>query len=273
MNTNRLIGRHHILSLDLPSRIALEMKLTDREAERILPQTVPDGWRFENYWKHLPYREHLFRFLGSLEGRTVLDLGCGYNLTPIYFALAGARKVYACDVSPKSVAYMRLMAQSAGVADRVSVLVCAGEQLPLGNGTVDLVHGDGVLHHLHVTMAGQEIARVLKPGGRAGFKDPLGHNLILEFVRDYVPYRWKKPAKGTDSPLTFGKVEEFGRSFSRCTYRGFGFFSLIVLFLWGRGITWRRKTADVLDHHVLRALPFLQRYCRFVVTCVEKQEA
>jgi SAM-dependent methyltransferase len=246
------------------------MTLTDREADSVPLRPIPDDWRFEDYWKPFPYREHLFGFLGSLEGRTILDLGCGYNPTPVYFALAGARMVYACDVSLKAVLYMRRMAERAGVADRVRVFVGAGEQLPLGDQRVDIVHGDGVLHHLHVALAGREVARILKRGGKAGFKDPLGHNLLLEFVRDYVPYPWKKPAKGTDSPLTFGRVEEFGRNFSRCTYRGFGFFSLVVLLLWGPGLTKRRRMANVLDRHALELFPFLQKYCRFVVTCVEQ---
>jgi SAM-dependent methyltransferase len=47
------------------------------------------------------------------------------------------------------------------------------------------MHGEGLLHHLALPAAGREIARVLKTGGRAVFKDPLGQNPVLELARDF----------------------------------------------------------------------------------------
>jgi SAM-dependent methyltransferase len=242
MKTNRLITREDAASLDLQSRIKLEMDLMDAEVQRAVPLSLPADWNFDHYRDRSPWRAHLFDFLGSFVGKTVLDLGCGYQPTPVYFALAGARKVYACDVSPKAVAHVREMAQAAGVADRVLALVCAGEQLPFADQQLDLIHGEAVLHHLYLALAGAEIARVLRLGGRAGFKDPLGHNRLLEF----------------------------GQYFAGCTYHGFGLLSMIVILIWGRGDSKPRKIADALDSYLLRTFPFLQRFCRFVVTCVEK---
>jgi hypothetical protein len=43
-----------------------------------------------------------------------------------------------------------------------------------------------------------------------------------------------------------------------------------VVFIWGRGDSTARKIADALDSYLLRTFPFLQQFCRFVVTCVEK---
>jgi SAM-dependent methyltransferase len=270
MKTNRVLSREKAASLDLQSRIKLEMELTDANAQRFMSQSAQADWRFDTYRDRLPWRSHLFDFLGSLVGKTVLDLGCGYQPTPIYFALAGARKVYACDVSPIAVAHVQEMAEAAGVADRVNALVCAGEQLPFANEQIDIIHGEAVLHHLRLPLAGAEIARVLRHGGKAGFKDPLGHNRLLDLARDYLSYRWKASAKGTDRPLKFSDIEGFGRPFRVYTYRGFGLLSIVVVFIWGRGDSTARKIADALDSYLLRTFPFLQRFCRFVVTCVEK---
>ncbi len=42
------------------------------------------------------------------------------------------------------------------------------------------VLGKQILHHLDMTQAVPEIARVLRPGGRAVFLEPLIHNPLLE---------------------------------------------------------------------------------------------
>lgn len=269
MKTNRQISRDEALILDLQSRIKLEMQLTDVEAQEKVtrqPQSLPADWHFDRYRNQSPWRKHLFDFLGTLVDKTILDLGCGYNPTPIYFALAGAKHVYACDVSPKALAYVQEMAHQAGVADRVSVILCPGEQLPLAGETIELIHCESTLHHLLLPLAGAELVRVLKEGGKAGFKDPLGQNPVLELARDYLPYHWKKSGKGTDRPLKFSDIENFGQNFAACTYQGFGFLSVIATYIWGRGKSKPRQITDTLDGLILRFFPFLQRFCRFVVT-------
>jgi len=271
MKTNRLLSKQEASNLQLSARIALEKELTDAEAcQKARRDTLPAHPRFEDYRNKNAWREHMFNFLGSLVGRTVLDLGCGYHPTPIYFALAGARRVYACDVSPKAVDFIRTLAESAGVSESVVGLVCAAEQLPLADACVDVIHGEAVLHHLQVASAGPELARVLKPGGKAAFKDPLGQNPVLEFARDYLPYRWKASSKVTDKPLTFADLEKFGRSFDRCSYRGFGFSSMITAVLDGRTNSRPHQIASRLDLLLLNRFSGLQRFCRYVVTCVQK---
>lgn len=268
--TNRILNRQQAATLELAERIRLEMQLTDAEAARVAPRVLPESYDFEAYRSRSPWRRHLFGSLGPLSDRAVLDLGCGYNPTPIFLALGGARHVVACDVSPNAVTHARDLARAAGVSDRVAFFVAAAEQLPLGSETVDAVHAESVLHHLALPLAGKEIRRVLKEGGKAAFKDPLGSNPLLEFARDYLPYRWKKSAKGTDRPLTFAEIQRFGSSFTRCTFRGFGLISMLAVLMVGRGDGTLRRAADAVDERLLRAAPFLQRYCRFVVTCVEK---
>jgi SAM-dependent methyltransferase len=270
MRTNRLLTRAEAAALDLPARIALERRITDAKAATIAPRAILPGWTFEHYRDRFPWRAYLFDFLGPVTGQTVLDLGCGYHPTPIYFALSGARKVYACDVSPKAIAYVEQMAVAAGVADRIEAIVCAGEDLPLPDGSVDLAHGEAVLHHLRLPLASAEIFRVLRRGGRGGFKDPLGHNPLLELARDGLAYGWKNAEKGTDRPLTCAEIERFGQPFSTCAWRGFGLLSMPAVLLFGPEESLPQRIGHRLDRHLLQACPWLQRWCRFVVTCVEK---
>jgi SAM-dependent methyltransferase len=269
MQTNRLLSRSDAGALDLQARVELEARVTDTIGSQIKLPTIPDDWKFTDYTHRRPWRKHLFDFLGSFEGKTVLDLGCGFNPTPVYFALAGAKKVIACDVSTTAVEYVANLAREFEVEDRVVTHCGPAESLPFDDDSIDLVHGEAVLHHLDLDVAGAELARIMKQGGRAAFKDPLGHNLLLEFARDYFPYRWKHSVKGTDCPLKFPKIREFGQHFSHCEARGFGCFSMLAVAIQGRRDSGLQSVGHWIDAGALRAIPWLQRSCRFVVTCVE----
>lgn len=272
MRTNRLMTRRQARALDLDSRIRVEARIMDAvsDANRPASARVPAEWSFQDYCNRTPWRRHLFGFLGPLQGRTILDLGCGVHPTPIYFALAGARHVVACDVSPKAVAFVRELAAEQGVADRVTATVCPAERMPFEDGQFDLVHGEAVLHHLDLPAAGREIARVMKAGAKAAFKDPLGQNPLLEFARDYIPYKNKGAAKGTDFPLRFRDIVAFQRSFSQGSYRGFGLTSMPARFFHLRRGSKAMQTAHRLDGLLLRVASPLHRFCQYVVTCVRK---
>jgi len=265
MKSRRLITRGEAAALDLPSRIRVERDITDGKA-RQYAGARPDISDLNAYVRQSPWRQWMFAFLGSVRGKTILDLGCGYHPTAIYLAAAGARTVLACDISSNAVAHILKLAEERGLRHRVKGVVCAAEQLPFADEYIDLIHGEAVLHHLSMPLAAKEVARVLRPGGKAAFKDPLGQNALLEFARDH----FKQSAKATDRPLTFAQLREFARTFHSCTYRGFGLSAPIAALLGRR--TWRRVTraTDALDRHILRVFPRAGRYCQYVVTCAQK---
>jgi SAM-dependent methyltransferase len=60
--------------------------------------------------------------LVGLEGKTVLDLGCGTGPLAVFAALQGARKVYAVDIMHEACVTARRNAEINGVADRVEVI-------------------------------------------------------------------------------------------------------------------------------------------------------
>jgi ubiquinone/menaquinone biosynthesis C-methylase UbiE len=200
----------------------------------------------------------------------MLDIACGYSMTPVMFALAGA-EVYAIDVAPKTLAMVQHVAQCKGVGDRVHTHVGPAEELPFEDAFFDLIYGGAALHHLQLDRAGRELARVMRCGGKGAFQDPLGHNPMLEFSRDYMAYRGKHPIKGTDRPLRMHEVQAFGRHFSTSSYRGFELFSMVAKALRLKRSSGLRRRLESTDDIMLGRLPFLQRYARFVVTCVTKQ--
>ena len=267
---NRTVAKTDISNLDLHTRVTVEAEITDARAEAINRGYFErKDASFEKFVSATPWRQYLFNFLGPLDGKVVLDIGCGYAMTPIIFALAGAT-VYAIDVAPKTITINQWFAEFKGVADRVSLHVGPAEELPFADETFDLIYGGAAVHHLQLDRAGPEIARVLMKGGKGGFQDPLGHNFLLEFTRDRLAYRNKHPVKGTDLPLRIADIHRFGRYFTTYSYRGFDLLGMMAKPLRLKPSSRPRKMLTAMDNAIFNTIPYLQRYARFAVICVTK---
>lgn len=64
----------------------------------------------------------LAKYMGDLNGKVVLDLGCGAGPLAIAAAKKGAEKVYAVDIMTEACEVTRINAEQNGVSDRVIVL-------------------------------------------------------------------------------------------------------------------------------------------------------
>jgi SAM-dependent methyltransferase len=268
--SNRLVGRSEINQLDLRARIDIETRVTDAQGEQVDLEEIA-GWELTlETLRHIRIRGFMLDHLGPLEGKQLLDLGCGYSMSPVCLASGGAI-VSACDVSPRAIDAVRYVAEKKGLAHRITLRVCAAEQLPFEDASFDLIYGGSVLHHIDLDLAGPELARVLKPGGRAVFTDPLGHNRLLEFARDYLPYGGKHKEKGTDLPLTVGDIERFGRNFSECAWYGLELFAMAgkpFRMRQTNGVARLDAVLGAVDDVLLKHVPRLQKYCRYAGTCV-----
>ncbi len=208
-----------------------------------------------------PVWDAYLRSVGALDGRRVLDFGCGEGWSTIAYCKRGAM-VYCFDISPESIRNLVREAETAGVAGRIRPAVMAAEDLGYPSKTFDLVLGVSILHHTDVSCVGREIARVLKSGGRALFIEPLAHNLFLRIFRRLTPHR-RTP---TEQPMTVRQITNFIRAFRSGEYRGHQFLSIFPQGLfWLTGSEWLLRNAlrvtDRLDRWILSAFPFLQRYC------------
>ncbi len=208
-----------------------------------------------------PVWDAYLRSIGEFDGRMILDFGCGEGWSTVAYCKRGA-KVYCFDISPESLRNLVHDAEAAGVAGRIYPAVMAAEDLGYPSKVFDLVLGVSILHHTDVSCAGREIARVLKPGGRALFIEPLAHNIFLRIFRWLTPHR-RTP---TEQPMTDRQITDFIRAFRSGEYRGYQFLSIFSQGLfWLTGNEWLlRKTlhvTDRLDRWILSAFPFLRRYC------------
>ena len=208
--------------------------------------------------------------MGDLQGKTVLDFGCGDGARSLQYAQRGAT-VYAFDISPESVRNLVKTARNAGLAERIHASVMPAETLAYPEGMFDLVLGVAILHHTDVSLVEQEIQRVLKPGGRAIFVEPLAHNPFLRLFRVLTPNR-RTP---TEQPMTVGQIRRLIAHFRQGGFRGFHLLSIVppgLLWATGNRALFQRTMAitQTLDRWLLAAVPPLRRYCWMTLIDVTK---
>jgi SAM-dependent methyltransferase len=156
--------------------------------------------------------EFVFHLLGDISGQRVLDLGCGLGEKTLILALKGAR-LTAIDISADLI---RLARQRLGVnrAPEADMVIASAHDLPFEDTSFDAVLGLAVLHHLDLSIVAREVARVLKAGGRAVFKEPVRNSRALEVLRRLIPHR-APDVSPFERPLRDDEIEAFCGSFRK----------------------------------------------------------
>lgn len=219
---------------------------------------------FEVWRSALSTRLPPLTFLGPFEGRRILL--CGVGPEAVVFARAGG-EVYGFDISTTQTEAVNALARRTGLAAHINVQAMPFEQLAYPDDFFDLAYGSAILHHIDLVAGGAELARVLKPGGRAAFLEPLGTNPFLQFARGHLPYR-EKHRTVDERPLTYQDIELFTRSFAVARREELRLFGMLQR----RVLTNRRviKSLEQVDKVVLAYAPMLRPLCAQVWVGVEK---
>ena len=207
-------------------RIERESEFWDDHAHDDIEEYTPDQLvtsarsRFDPVMPWLPYLgvdtlvSETIAHLGSVEGKRVLDLGCGTGFMSSLLAANGAT-VIGVDVSTRSLEVAAERAEVSGLSDRVSFQRMACESLDFPDGHFDAVVGSFVLHHTDLSLAAPEIGRVLKPGAPAAFIETWGRSNWLMAARRMIPGRMGAPKYSSDdeAPLSRAACAALEKSF------------------------------------------------------------
>lgn len=255
------------MATDVLDRLEAERRHHDRQAaERAESfRTGRAELRFtdDQYLDHESWIRPAMARLGAVRDRDVLDYGCGHGMASVVLARAGAR-VTAFDLSPGYVSEAQARARANEV--NVRCLAAAAESLPFPDASFDAVWGCAILHHVNLDEAARELYRVLRPGGVAVFCEPWGENPLLRFARAYLPYPGKDRTRG-EEPLRRCDLAPLQAAFANLHIEGHQLLGMIRRL--APGMPCGRRLAD-LDQRLLRLLPHLQNYCRYVVLTLRR---
>jgi len=248
-------------------RYAIERAKWDAHAGDVTEPIVPPapGVDFASFARRETLLPGVAEFLGDLDGKRVVEYGCGLGKLTVLLARSGAQ-VSAFDLSESSVEVARKRAAMVGVEDRITFSVAPGEYLPYDDASFDIAFGKAVLHHLDAAAGAKELARILRPGGRAAFSEPLGTNPLVQVIRDHVPYPGKHE-RGADIPLRRSDIDAWMAPFVSVELRGVQLFSMVE-----RGLGFGKKIPPLreLDRMLLKRWPGLWPLCRYGVLTLQR---
>lgn len=205
----------------------------------------------------------------NLNGALVLDFGCGVGDFSAILASRGAR-VFGIDISSKLIEHAKAAALNSGLnGNAPEFTVGDGHHTPFGDSMFDYVVGNGALHHLDLDTALTEIARVLKPGGKAVFLEPMYNHPLLWILRRLTP----KSHTADEHPLSFTDIEEARKRFSACKHREHFLFAVCAApahLLGKRFALSVVGAADRMDQQLMRLIPGLRRFAWLALMEMEK---
>jgi ubiquinone/menaquinone biosynthesis C-methylase UbiE len=169
-----------------------------------------------------PENRYIMSHIGSeIEGRKILDLGCGAGENSVYFALKGGI-CSAADYSEGMVKKAIELAERYGVT--ISGKVINAEKIQYPDNYFDIVYASNLLHHVNPEKTIREIHRVLKPGGKMCFWDPLKHNPIINIYRNIA----KEVRTDDEKPLDIKIVNHVNSIFREVDFDTFWIASLWI---------------------------------------------
>lgn len=192
------------MSLKINSNINSRVKR--EKAAHNEDDVLRNSYKLKSIFNHTKVSHTMMRFekeftsyIKDVKGIRVLDLGCGHGDLSLLLLEKGAEFVAGIDICENYIDDAAERARGRGINDqRFSFSVMDAHALKFKEGAFDLVIGSGILHHLDLEASLNEINRVLSPGGRALFKEPLAAHPLLKIFRVLTP----KSRTIDEKPLT-----------------------------------------------------------------------
>ncbi len=179
--------------------------------------------RFENIFYKAIYNsnEDFFDFLRlNSKNSHVLDYGCGVGNSLEKVVTFKPKKITGIDISEVSIEKAKKISTS---NSNIELLVDNCEKTKFKENTFDLVYGTGILHHLNIELCLKEIKRILKPGGKFLFIEPLGTNQFINLYRRLTP----NSRSFDEHPLVNHDFNLINTHFKKIKVKYYGFLTLV----------------------------------------------
>jgi 2-polyprenyl-3-methyl-5-hydroxy-6-metoxy-1,4-benzoquinol methylase len=246
-----------------------EAAFFDQEAEAAMSRVEPVNpatiKRYGELRRRRFSKEYRFRVLGPLEGKSVLDVGCGDGENAMNFSKLGAR-VTGIDISPKAIELARKRADVNQVTSLTDFICSPLETADFSERSFDVIWGDAVLHHLIPDLDNvmQRLVVWAKPGAVVMFGEPLNLSPWLRKLRLKLPI--KTDATPDERPLEAKEIEIIRQYLPDLYVRHFSLLDRLNRFVlkdydYERSSLPRRAVTNVLTgiDYVILSLPGLKR--------------
>lgn len=249
----------------------MTQRLADRDQNEIersaaeAAQTVlapVDVERYLNPPADTPYAlEYAYCLLGNVQGKTVLDLGCGSGENLIPLRKRGAN-VIGVDISPELIELARQRLSNYGLDATLEVR--SAYETALRDQSIDVVFCVALLHHLDLPLVCAEIRRILRPGGLFLLQEPIRFSRTIDYLRRLFPAR--RNVSDYEHPMTREELSVVSRGFEVLAERNFRlpFVPLLNMF------NVEGKPMWLLDRCLLRDFPGLERVATVKVMALKK---
>lgn len=229
-----------------------DLVVTEAEVEELARPVLEGGNNFAYYERY----RYLFDRLGEVRGKRILDLCCGNGYLAVYFARRGAW-IAGVDISSVAIEHAHARVKANRLPERMAFLRNSAYELAFEDASFDLVISNSAHHLQDWGRLGSEVHRVLKPGGRAIFVEPLGHNWFFQFVRRHPFYHTLASPDERGHGVRLEDVQRFGRPFRECRVEGRHFLFTAKRVIRHRGVL---GALDAADRFLFRYVPALAKW-------------
>ncbi|HEX8087357.1 MAG TPA: methyltransferase domain-containing protein [Blastocatellia bacterium] len=198
--------------------------------------------------------------LANSSNKDVLEYGCGPGFEALFIAKT-ASTVTGIDISDTAIEQATERGRRER-AENVTFRTMDAESMDFDDQSFDLICGMGILHHLDLHKSLSEIARTLRPGGKAIFIEPLGHNPLINLYRKVTPGLRTED----EHPLLMRDLKSMKSYFRKVEPHYFHFGSILAVpFRKLPGYALLLKTLDAADGALFKLMPFARKYAWQVV--------
>lgn len=222
-----------------------------------------------------------FKMLGDVQGKKILDFGCGWGDLSVYLAKQGA-DVMGIDIGEELINSAKILAKINNV--HVDFQQMDITHLNLKENSFDIIIGIGVLHHLNPDLCKTALEGahyVLKEGGYALFAEPVENSRIMDFLQNIIPvgeksgkfYRpsilcrkaWKMYLETIDDRSMTCKELKSIKIFQSIQIKEFGFLERFERLIPNTTSFWQP-----IDNFIFTFIPPMKHFCRNVVVIYYK---
>lgn len=247
-------------------RALREKETYDKGLERSIYNSI---FSHCTYFTNLMKEQYLINEMKNHVNGKVLEIGCDCWYGWLHNMQLTPKEIHCINISETELEKGSANLGKSSIVPQFHVM--DAHKLEFPDNHFDLVFGGALLHHLDLPTAMSEINRVLKPGGKMVFWEPLGLNPVAKLVRLVTPaYRTKD-----EKPFGIGEIKVV-KSFFTVRMIPFELFvtpvGVLSRLLFKNPVNWLMKSTYAVDRFLLRIIPPLKYLYRYMILVGEKKD-